>query len=225
LCELLLQAFPSTLGEVTLHLLSQAGVFVYSSRGKWVFPPSCGVFLPLPLLQAFPLLVAGRVPPLLPSPASLFIYSSRRDFPLPSVLRAPHPLCYMSLLLLLITQFLFFFPWVGVGLSRGLCLSGPGLSVEYCVLLISPCGPHLPKLSGRWHLVAAQGPSWFLHLMGSGDTLYRLEVWRGSKFCLFSVFFSVKYISSVSPRFHFRRYAFCFLPLAAILESLHCLCS
>jgi uncharacterized membrane protein YqaE (UPF0057 family) len=30
--------------------------------------------------------------------------------------------------LLLITQFLFF-PWVGVGLSRGLCWSGPGLSV------------------------------------------------------------------------------------------------
>jgi hypothetical protein len=37
----LLQAFPfvSTLGEVTLHQLSQAGVFIYSSCGKWVFPP------------------------------------------------------------------------------------------------------------------------------------------------------------------------------------------
>jgi hypothetical protein len=34
--EPLLQAFPfpSTLGEVTLHPLSQAWVFVYSSRGK-----------------------------------------------------------------------------------------------------------------------------------------------------------------------------------------------
>jgi hypothetical protein len=77
--EPLLQAFPfpSTLGEVTLHPLSQACVFVYSSRGKWVFPLSCGVFLPPPLLQAFPLLVAGRVPPLPPSPArpGLFIYS------------------------------------------------------------------------------------------------------------------------------------------------------
>jgi hypothetical protein len=38
-----------------------------------------------------------------------------------SVLRVPHPLCYVSLLfLLVITEFLFF-PWVGVGLSRGLC--------------------------------------------------------------------------------------------------------
>jgi hypothetical protein len=52
----------------------------------------------------------------------LFIYSSMRDSPPPfSALRVPHPLCYVSfLLLLLITQFLFF-PWVGVSLSRGLC--------------------------------------------------------------------------------------------------------
>jgi hypothetical protein len=38
--EPLLQAFPipSTLGEVTLHPLSQACLFIYSSCGKWVFP-------------------------------------------------------------------------------------------------------------------------------------------------------------------------------------------
>jgi hypothetical protein len=41
-CERLLQAFPfpSTLGEVTLHQLSQACMFIYSSSGKWVFPLS-----------------------------------------------------------------------------------------------------------------------------------------------------------------------------------------
>jgi hypothetical protein len=86
--EPLLQAFPfpSTLGEVTLHPLSQACVFIYSSRGKWVFPLSCGVFLPPPLSQAFLLLVAGRVPPLPPSPArpGLFIYSSGKDIPSPT---------------------------------------------------------------------------------------------------------------------------------------------
>jgi hypothetical protein len=32
--------------------------------------------------------------------------------------------------------------------------------------------------------------------------------------------FPVRCISSVSPRFSFRRHAFCFLPLATILESL-----
>jgi hypothetical protein len=100
--------------------------------GSGSSPLSCGVFLPPPLSQAFPLLVAGHASRLPPSPArpGLFIYSSVRDSPPPSsVLRAPHPLCNVSLLfLLLITQFLFF-SWVGVGLSRGLCWSGPGLSV------------------------------------------------------------------------------------------------
>jgi hypothetical protein len=41
---------------------------------------------------------------------------------------------------------------------------------------------------------------------------------EGSKLCLFSVIMPAKCVSSVSPRFHYRRVAFCFLPLAAILE-------
>jgi hypothetical protein len=49
--------------------------------GSGSSPLSCGVFLPLQLSQAFLLLVAGRMPLLLPSLArpSLFIYSSIRD--------------------------------------------------------------------------------------------------------------------------------------------------
>jgi hypothetical protein len=43
---------------------------------------------------------------------------------------------------------------------------------------------------------------------------------EGSKLCLFSVIMPAKCVSSISPRFHYRRVAFCFLPLAAILESL-----
>jgi hypothetical protein len=42
---------------------------------------------------------------------------------------------------------------------------------------------------------------------------------EGSKLCLFSVIMPPKCVSSVSPRFHYRRLAFCFLPLATILES------
>jgi hypothetical protein len=42
---------------------------------------------------------------------------------------------------------------------------------------------------------------------------------EGSKFCLFSVVLPARCVSSISPRFHYRRHAFCFLPLAAILES------
>jgi hypothetical protein len=98
---------------------------------------SCGVFLPLPLSQASQLLVAWHVPLLPPEPlrpARLvylqFIYSpGKGSLPPSSALRVPHPLsCVSLLLLLLITQFLFF-PWVEVSLSRGLCCSGPGLSV------------------------------------------------------------------------------------------------
>jgi hypothetical protein len=175
--------FPSTLGEVTLHLLSLACVFVYSSRGKWVFPPLLWSFPPTTTFTSFPapdywvvllLLPAamfiysscGRwvFPPLLwsfppfatltsfpapgcwvraPTPARaspgclacLFTVLGRTPFPQSSALSAPHPLSHMSLLfLLLITQF-FFFPPVEVTLSRGLCCSGPGLSVgvpQYC---------------------------------------------------------------------------------------------
>jgi hypothetical protein len=42
---------------------------------------------------------------------------------------------------------------------------------------------------------------------------------EGSKFCLFSVVLPVRCISSISPRFYFRRHTFCFIPLDAILES------
>jgi hypothetical protein len=43
---------------------------------------------------------------------------------------------------------------------------------------------------------------------------------EGSKFCLFLVALPARCVSNDSPRFHFRRHAFCFLPLAAVLESL-----
>jgi hypothetical protein len=93
-----------------------------SHVGSRSYPLSCGVFLPPPFLQAFPLLVAECVPLLLPSPVQLVYLQFWEGFPSPtSAFRAPHPLCYVSLLfLLLITQFVFF-PWVGVGLSRELC--------------------------------------------------------------------------------------------------------
>jgi hypothetical protein len=165
----LLQAFPfpSTLGEVTLHPLSLACVFIYSSCGKWVFPLLLWSFPPTAAFTSFPApdcwacaaAPAGRCVclqvmwevglPLSPLEFSSLCHSHklsrswllgtrscsrplgqarlvylqfREGFPSPaSVLRAPHPLCHVSLLfLLLITQFLFF-PQVGVGLSRGLC--------------------------------------------------------------------------------------------------------
>jgi hypothetical protein len=156
--------------------------------GSGSSPLFCGVFLPLPLLQAFSLLVAGCVLPLLPSPAGLFIYSFVRDsLPPASVLRVPCPLCYVSfLLLLLIIQF--FSPGWGSFCPRGYADLAQGCLWEYCMLLSSLCGLHLPKPSGCWCL-AVREPSWFLHLTWSGDAIHGLEVWRSQSFASSRWFF------------------------------------
>jgi hypothetical protein len=77
---------------------------------------------------------------------------------------------------------------------------------------------------------ASSQPVWALATGGLGALLvspFNVK-WRfsvpaggveGSKLCLFSVIMPAKCVSSISPRFHYRRLAFCFLPLAAILES------
>jgi hypothetical protein len=157
----LLQTFPfsSTLGEVTLHLLSQACMFICSSHGKWAFPLSCGVFLPLPLLQAFPLLVAGQVLPLPPSLAGSFIYSSMRDCPSPLFGDRDTPPSLLHVFFFFLAACLlfslFFFPpgwelvcpWGYADLAQG-CLW------EYCVPLSSPGGLLLPSRLGAgiwWH--------------------------------------------------------------------------
>jgi hypothetical protein len=135
-CEPLLQAFPfpSTLGKVTLHSLSQACVFIYSSCGKWVFPRFLCSFPPTATLTSFPIPgcwactpAPARASPA--RPACLFTVPGRIPFPQSSALRVPYTLSHVSLLfLLLISQFLFF-SWVEVSLSKGLCCTGPGLSV------------------------------------------------------------------------------------------------
>jgi hypothetical protein len=161
--EPLLQAFPfpSTLGEVTLHPLSQACVFIYSSCGRWVFPPLLWSFPPSATFTSFPA-------PGCWADATAPAFSSRfvvRDFPShPSAFRAPHPLCYVSfLLLLLIIQFFSLFS-LGVGRSvQGAMLIWPRVVCgSTAVPLSSPCGPRLPKPSGRCPLVALREPCWFL---------------------------------------------------------------
>jgi hypothetical protein len=95
---------------------------------------SYGVFLPPSLSQAFLLLVAGHAPSLLPEPLwpSWLIYLQFWEgFLSPNLWHSGcstlFPTClYCSYCLLLS---FFFFPWVEVGLSRGLCCFGSGLSV------------------------------------------------------------------------------------------------
>jgi hypothetical protein len=127
--EPLLQAFPfsSTLEEVTLHLLSQACVFIIHV-GSGSSPLSCGVFLPPPLLQAFPFLVAGCVSPLLPSPAGLLW----GIFPSPSlVLRA---LCVFFVVIAYYSVFFSFF--LGWGSVRPTVVCG---STKCCLVHLVVC--------------------------------------------------------------------------------------
>jgi hypothetical protein len=78
-------------------------------------------------------------------------------------------------------------------------------------------GPRLPKPYGRRPL-AAPGAL----LVSPFNMKWRFSAPAGdveaSKLCLFSVIMPAKCVSSISPRFHYRRVTFCFLPLAAVLE-------
>jgi hypothetical protein len=221
-CEPLLQAFlfPSTLGEVTLHPLSQAGVFIYSSCGKWVFPALLWSFLPTAAFTSFstPDCWVCAAASAYSGPACLFtVLWGISPPPLFGAQGAPPSLlCVFFVVIAYYSVSLFFSGWGSV-CPGGYADLAQGCLWKYCIPLSSPC-PCLPKLSWHWHLVAAWGSSWFLRLTWSRDAMHRGGV-ENSKFYLFLVVFPVRCVSSVSPRFYFRRHAFCFLPLAAVLES------
>jgi hypothetical protein len=107
---------------------------------QWALPLSCGVFLPPPLLQAFPFLVAGQC-----HCSCLLQLACCEGFSLPTfVLRVPRPLCYVSFLLLLLVSFSFFTGWTSA------CPGG---------MLIWPrvvCGSTVCRLA---HLVVCVFPS------------------------------------------------------------------
>jgi hypothetical protein len=167
--EPLLQAFPfpSTLGEVTLHQISQACVFAYSSCGRWVFPPLLWSFPPSTTLTSFPAPGCwARVPAPTGAvqPAWLVYLQFWEGFPSPSLRTQCAPPSFPCVFIVLIAYYSvsLFFPG-----CRSLCPGGyaplaQGCLWEYHSTLSSPC-LHLPKPSGHRQLVA-RGPSWFLHL-------------------------------------------------------------
>jgi hypothetical protein len=207
--EPLLQAFPfpSTLGEVTLHPLSQASVFIYISHGKWAFPPSpvefsshCCFYKPFcswllgmcccSCCWCVCLQLTWEVG-LPPSPVEfsslchfyklscsrllgvchcswllrpeLFIYSSVRDSPPPlfGAQGTPPSLLRVFIVLIAITQFLFFLSGWGLVCPGGYADLAQCCLWEYRIPLSSLCGPHLPKLSVHQSLVAPWGPPGF----------------------------------------------------------------
>jgi hypothetical protein len=84
--EPLLQAFPfpSTLGKLTQHPHSQACIFIYSSCGRWFFPPLLCSFPPTATFTSFPAPDYWAV--LLLLPAAMFVYSSHEKWVFPPLL-------------------------------------------------------------------------------------------------------------------------------------------
>jgi hypothetical protein len=140
----LLQAFPfpSALGEVALHLHSRAGVFIYSSRGKWAFLTLLWSFPPTTTFISFPA----------PAFSGWLVYLQFHEglplFPLFSTQDTPPSLLRVLFFQLLVYYSVWFFPWVRVSLSRGLCWCGPGCLWEYRVPLTSPGGLLLQSMLG-----------------------------------------------------------------------------
>jgi hypothetical protein len=122
----------------------------------------------------------------LPSPASLFWGISPPPLfgtqgALPSLL--------VVFFVVIVYYSVFFSPGWGSVCPGGYADLSQGCLWEYHVLLSSPCGQCLPKPSGCCCLVTALEPSWFLHLMWSGDGMHRLEVWRSQSFACSRWFF------------------------------------
>jgi hypothetical protein len=187
-------------------------MFVYSSRGKWVFPP----------LTSFPAPGCWARAPLPPEalrPAQLVYLQSREGFPSPSLQRSGRPTLFpvcLNCSYCLLLSFSFF---PGGGQSvQGAMLLWPRLVCGSTAVPRSSPGPCLPKTYGRRPLVAPGAL-----LISPFNVKWRFSAPAGdveeSKLCLFSVIMPAKCVSSISPRFHYRRVTFCFLPLAAILES------
>jgi hypothetical protein len=202
-------------------------MFVYSSRGKCVFPPHLCSFPPSATLTSFPAPVcwARALPLLQPEalrPAWLvylqFIYSPRKGSLPPIFSVQCTPPSFLHVLFVLIAYYsvsLFFLGWRSV-FPGGYAALAQACLWEYrstvkltwsvssqavCALATGGLGALISPFNVKWRFSAPAGGV------------------ERSKLCLFSVIMPAKCVSGVSPRFHYRRLTFCFLPLAAILES------
>jgi hypothetical protein len=143
-------------------------MFIYSLRGKWVFPPLLWSFPPTATFTSFPTPGCWAVPQLLPSLSGLFIYSSMRDCPSPifgAQGALPSLLHVFFVVVACYSVFFSFFPGWRLVCPGGYADLAQGCLWECHVPLSSPCVLCLPKQFGCWRLAAARYPSWFLHLM------------------------------------------------------------
>jgi hypothetical protein len=148
---------------VPLLLPSLDGLFIYSSNGKWVFPPLLWSFPSTATFTSFP------APGFWACAAPVFSrWLVVRDFPSLLLCCSGCPALFATCLFccycLLFSFFFLFFPGWGSVCPGGYADLVQGCLWEYCMLLSSLCGPRFPKPSGHCHLAAAREPSWFLRL-------------------------------------------------------------
>jgi hypothetical protein len=150
----------------------------------------------------------------------LFIYSPGKDS-LPPIFGAQGtPPSFLRVLFVLIAYYsvsLFFPGW------RSVCPGGYAALAQACLWeyrgttnltwFTSSQAIWAPATGGLGALLASPfNVKWRISAPAGGV--------EGSKLYLFSVIKPAKFVSSGSPRFHYRRLAFCFLPLAAIFSLL-----
>jgi hypothetical protein len=143
-----------------LHPLSLAGMFIYNSRRKWAFPSLLWSFPPTTAFISFPIpgCWAGAAAPAFSGQLVYLQLHGGLSFPL--LQHSGHPALFAMCLFCCCLFFSFsFFPGWGSVCPGGYADLAQGCLWEYRVPLSSPCGPHLPKWSGCWHLAAARGPS------------------------------------------------------------------
>jgi hypothetical protein len=183
----LLQAFPfpSTLRKVALHLPSLASLFIYSSLGKCPFPALQWSFPHTATFTSFPSprLLGGGCRSCLLWPAYLFTVPW--GIASPTLFIAQGALPSLLCVFFVVVCYLVFFPSL-FSLGGGQSVQGPMLIWLRVVCGSTVC--HLAHLvvciswaSRKWHL-AVWEPSWFLHLLWSGDAMRGLGVWRSQSF-------------------------------------------
>jgi hypothetical protein len=174
------------LGEVTLHALSQACMFVYSYCGKWVFPPLLWSFPPTATFASFP--TPDYYVVLLFLPSRVFVYSSRGKWVFPSLLWSfppsatltsfPAPGCWACTQLpleplqpLVYLQFWEGFPSPNLQCSVRPTLFPTCLYCSYCLLLCFTFFPGWRSVCPGGYSALTQGCLWEYRVLLSSPCL------------------------------------------------------
>jgi hypothetical protein len=114
-------------------LLLPVAMFVYSSLWRWVFPPLLWSFPPSATLTSFPVpgcWVCTPAPTGATSAHPACLFTVLEGFPSPNLWHSVRPPSFPRVFIVVIAYYsVSLFSPDGSGLSRGLCCSGPGLSV------------------------------------------------------------------------------------------------